>query len=401
MNLAKDFVRSDTHPWISFRLDLRKAPRELWMLLGEARSKCEHLGRFPVTPETRLALHQLTLLRGAIATTAIEGNTLTEQEVLDHRSGKRRLPASRLYQAQEVENIVKACNEVVSWVEAASLPPLDSQLIRHFQGLVLSELDLEPGVVPGAFRSDRRVVGNYRAPAPQDVELLMSQLCDWIGGSEFTPSDPRDQLPFAILKAVIGHLYLEWIHPFADGNGRTGRLLEFYIMLSSGIPSSAAHVLSNHYNATRAEYYRQLDSARGSNEAVIGFVLYALEGFVDGLRDQLEHLWSQALHLLWRRYLDDEFRGEKSETVQRQKRLLIDLAEVDEPVPREKLRHITPEVAEAYAAYTQKAVTRDLNALLNRGLVRLDGTGYRANIEILYLSLPAQIDPPIDFPEAT
>lgn len=56
---------------------------------------------------------------------------------------------------------------------------------------------------------------------------------------------------YAIFKAVVAHLYLAWIHPVGDGNGRTARLVEFQILLSSGVPSPAAHLLSNHYNQTR------------------------------------------------------------------------------------------------------------------------------------------------------
>jgi hypothetical protein len=69
---------------------------------------------------------------------------------------------------------------------------------------------------------------------------------------------------YAILKAMVAHLYLAWTHPFGDGNGRTARLIEFHILLSAGVPSPAAHLFSNHYNQTRAEYYRQLDRASKS-----------------------------------------------------------------------------------------------------------------------------------------
>lgn len=64
----------------------------------------------------------------------------------------------------------------------------------------------------------------------------------------------------AILKAIAAHLYLAWIHPF-DGNGRTARLMELRLLLAAGVTTPATHLLSNHYNLTRGEYYRQLDAA--------------------------------------------------------------------------------------------------------------------------------------------
>jgi Fic family protein len=88
---------------------------------------------------------------------------------------------------------------------------------------------------------------------------------------------------YAILKAVVAHLYLAWIHPFGDGNGRTARLVEFQILLSSGVPSPAAHLLSNHYNQTRSEYYRQLDRASKSGGELAPFIEYGARGFVAGL----------------------------------------------------------------------------------------------------------------------
>ena len=86
-----------THPWISFKINMTRAKPTFWMLLGEAASKCEHIAGVPLQPETAKRLHQLYLAKGAAATTAIEGNTLTEEEVLQHIEGKLELPASKEY----------------------------------------------------------------------------------------------------------------------------------------------------------------------------------------------------------------------------------------------------------------------------------------------------------------
>jgi hypothetical protein len=97
-----------THSWITFHIDLRHAGPSLWMLLGEAASKCEHIAGVPLRPSVAQSLHQLYLAKGALATTAIEGNTLTEKEVLAHLQGKLKLPPSKEYLAREVDNIVAA-----------------------------------------------------------------------------------------------------------------------------------------------------------------------------------------------------------------------------------------------------------------------------------------------------
>ena len=71
----------ETHPWITFRLDLNKINYRGWMLLGEAQSKCEHLSGVPLVPGAAERLNELYLAKGVLATTAIEGNTLTEEQV--------------------------------------------------------------------------------------------------------------------------------------------------------------------------------------------------------------------------------------------------------------------------------------------------------------------------------
>ena len=68
-----------THPWLEFETDLRAPPVGAWMLLGEARSKCEHVAAVPLQPATARRLHSVYLAKGVRATTAIAG-LLTQAE---------------------------------------------------------------------------------------------------------------------------------------------------------------------------------------------------------------------------------------------------------------------------------------------------------------------------------
>jgi Fic family protein len=79
------------------------------------------------------------------------------------------------------------------------------------------------------------VVGNYRAAPAEDCKYLLDRLVDWLNGPTFVHADPEIQFALILAKAVYAHLYLAWIHPFGDGNGRTARLLEFVILASSGL----------------------------------------------------------------------------------------------------------------------------------------------------------------------
>src|SRR5262249_55582331 len=137
--------------------------------------------------------------------------------------------------------------------------PLTVEKIKHYNRLILDGLELQEGVEPGEIRTHSVVVGNYRGAPAADCEQLLSQLCRWLNSDDFRSDDDAQlRAPLAIVKAAVAHLYLAWIHPFGDGNGRTARLLELQILLSSGFAMPTTQLLSNHYNATRGEYYRQL-----------------------------------------------------------------------------------------------------------------------------------------------
>src|SRR5215210_2349256 len=101
-----------SHPWITFKLDLRRVPWDLWMLFGEAGSKTDHLATALLRPEVADEMNRVYLAKGAHATTAIEGNTLSEDEVLEIVEGGDPVPRSQSYLVQEVRNIVGAYNRI-------------------------------------------------------------------------------------------------------------------------------------------------------------------------------------------------------------------------------------------------------------------------------------------------
>lgn len=379
-----------SHPWLTFRLDLREAPYDLWLLLGEARSKIQHLGESLLAPETGEQLRQLYLAKGVHATTAIEGNTLSEEEVIAHLAGRLRLPPSQAYRAREIDNIVTTYNHIATELSGAGSRDLSAEKIKQYNRLILDGLAVEEGVIPGERAAKRPVVARYLAPPREDCDFLLGRLCEWLNSRDFNPPDEEMAIPYAIVKAVIAHLYLAWIHYFGDGNGRTARCVELQILFATGqVPSPAAHLLSNHYNTTRDEYYRQLDAAsRQHGGSPIAFLMYAIRGLVDGLRQQLSTIWFQLRNDRWEQYVYQQFGDAKTPPHLRQRQLVLDLSKQPEPVPRAKLRDLSPKVALSYADRGEKTLTRDLNALLRRDLIIITKTGYRSRREKILALLP-------------
>ena len=322
-----------------------------------------------------------------MATTAIEGNTLTETEVLQHLEGKLHLPRSKEYLTQEIDNIVKACNRI-----SEALRQGDAQLqparICEFNRWVLDKLPPEDKEVPGELREYSVLVGKvYRGSPAEDCGYLLERLCTWLAGEDFQPSSGMT-LVYGLIKAVVAHLYFAWIHPFGNGNGRTARLIEFQILLTAGVPTPAAHLLSNHYNLTRTEYYRQLDQASKSGGKILPFIEYAVQGFVDGLREQLKVIRKQQWDVTWENYVHDLYREKSGPTETRQRWLALDLGEINEPVAVGKIGELTPRLAKAYATKTPKTLQRDLIDLESMGLIERNSGTVRARREIILAFLP-------------
>lgn len=382
-----------SHPWINFKLSLGDASSTFWILAGEARSKCEHIASVPLRPSTAKKLHSVYLVKGIRATVAIEGNTLSEAQVQQRIEGSLTLPRSQEYLGKEVDNIIAAVNQIGQQVGAGKPPELTVQLIKSFNRLILKDLELGEDVVPGEIRKVPFGVAHYKGAPAAECEYLLERLCDWLKGPDFESPDEDRKVITAIVKAIIAHLYLEWIHPFGDGNGRTGRLLEFLILVSSGVPSPAAHLLSNHYNLTRTEYYRQLDRSSKSGGNPLPFIEYALRGFVDGLRTQLLDIRNQQWNIAWQNFIHDKFQGRTSPSDVRRRHLVLDISRQEGPTPYAQLTQLSPRLAAAYAARKPRTLDRDLVMLIEMGFIDIIDAGYRAKKERILAFLPFRYDP--------
>jgi Fic family protein len=379
----------DTHPWLTFEVDLRKAPFDLWLALGEAQSKCEHIAGVPLSPEDSESLHAVYLAKGVWATTAIEGNTLSEEEVRQRIDGKLPLPPSREYLGQEVDNIVAACNQIFASAVDSDSTDITVEAIRQYNRMVLTGLQVEPEVDPGRFRHHSVGVANYRGAPAEECPQLLQRLCEWLNGPGFVPGGPNP-IAFGILRAILAHLYLVWIHPFADGNGRTARLLEVQILVGVGVPSPAAHLLSNHYNLTRQEYYKQLDYASRSGGNVVPFIEYAVKGLVAGLRDQVERIRYSQWDVSWRQHIYTVFGSNPTEADKRRRDLLVELSARYEPVPFQRLRDLSVPVARSYIGVSDRTLYRDLDLLETRGLIVRGPDGVMPKRETILAFLPAR-----------
>lgn len=90
-----------------------------------------------------------------------------------------------------------------------------------------------------------------------------------------------------VLSSAILHYRFEHIHPFADGNGRTGRALALWELYRRGFDSHHIFSVDEYYWEDRPGYYAALDSVRIAGEDLSGWLEYCAEG----LRQTLERVW--------------------------------------------------------------------------------------------------------------
>ena len=374
-----------THPWINFQCDMSRFGHQIWMLLGEARSKCEHIAGIPLEPAVARELHRVYMVKGVLASSAIEGNTLSEEQARQYLDGELELPPSQQYLGQEVDNVVEATNLISELILTSEATDISVEDIKEYNRIVLSGLELPPEVRPGEIRDYPVTVSRYPGAPPEDCEYLLERMCEWLNSPELCPAND-DRAVYGLLRAILAHLYLAWIHPFGDGNGRTARLIEFQTLVAAGLPSPTAHLLSNHYNLTRHEYYRQLDHSSRSGGEIAPFIEYALRGFVDGLKDQLLWIRAQQLTIYWRDYIHNAFKNKESAVDRRRRHLALDLT--SEPTPLGNVREVSPRVANDYAKKSQKTLRRDLTILEGMGLVKVNDGAVRSNMDLILAFLP-------------
>ncbi|MDR2012487.1 MAG: Fic family protein [Rhodanobacter sp.] len=226
----------------------------------------EQIGRLNANPgfERNLHLRRINRIRTIVGSLAIEGNTLTEEQMTAILDGKTVLAPPR--EVQEARNALAAYDKLPDWNGLR-----ESDLFAAHRMMMWGLLDH-----PGSYRSGGVGVmaGSeviHMAPPARQVPRLMEQLFGWLRGTTEHP----------LIASSVFHYEFEFIHPFSDGNGRMGRLWQT-LLVSQWKPVFAWLPVESLVHRHQAGYYRALQESTTATDCA-PFIRFMLERIRDAV----------------------------------------------------------------------------------------------------------------------
>ena len=220
----------------------------------------EQLGRLSVLDDNNLRLRRINRIRTIQGSLAIEGNTLSVDAITELLDGKPVIAPPR--EIQEARNAIKAYDQFEQWQ-----PENGEHLLAAHQllmaGLINDAGHYRSGNV-GVMKGKSVV---HMAPPSHRVRPLMADLLEWIKTTEQHP----------LIVSSVFHYEFEFIHPFADGNGRMGRLWQTLI-LSQWNPLLAQLPVESMVHKNQSDYYQAIRHSTQNTDSApfIEFMLSAI-----------------------------------------------------------------------------------------------------------------------------
>ena len=227
---------------------------------------CELLGRMSVLQSPQeLLLRRINRIKTVHGSLAIEGNTLSEEQISAIVQGKK--VAAPLREIQEVRNALKAYEQLGKW------DPLKESDLLHAHGI------LTQGLLDDSGRYRSKGVGImggrnliHMAPPSSRVPGLMKDLFNWLRRADEHP----------LIAGSVFHYEFEFIHPFADGNGRMGRLWQTLI-LTQWNPLFADIPLESMIHSNQQGYYTALNQSTDQADCA-PFIEFILENIMSAIK---------------------------------------------------------------------------------------------------------------------
>lgn len=268
----------------------------------------------PILKKLISAHRALALLNGicdSIPNQAVLVHTLALQEAKDSSEIENIITThADIYTAManpELSQIKPATKEVLHYVDAIMR---GCQIYRQKGILSLNCIEEIQATIEGNNAGLRKLPGTalvnditneivYEPPMPNELPELMDNFLQYFNDDSLWEADP-------LVKMAILHFQFESIHPFYDGNGRTGRILNILYLLHERLLNYPVLYLSRYINVNKGLYYQYLQSVRTSRSAEKWekYILFMLEGVIrtaeqtHGVVIRLRDMMSRYKHMI-------------------------------------------------------------------------------------------------------
>lgn len=212
------------------------------------------------------------IAKEATQSSRIEGTqTNIQQAVMPEES----VPLDQRDDWAEIQNYISAMNLAIPRMQNL---PLSSRLIREIHA------ELMKGVrgknkQPGEFRTSQNWIGGTNINDAVFVPPPFAKIPELMSDIEMFIHNPKTLLP-DLLKIALIHYQFETIHPFNDGNGRTGRLLITLYLVSKGLLKRPVLYMSDYLERHRNSYYTSITKVRTEND-ITQWILFFLQGIIE------------------------------------------------------------------------------------------------------------------------
>lgn len=232
-------------------------------------------------------LRRVSRIKSIHSSLAIENNTLSIEQVTDVINGKRVLAPQK-----DIEEVHNAFN---AYEKLSEINPYSIDDLLKIHGILMNGLVKEAGRLRsgqvGVYNQDGKVV--HLAPPADFVPQQLGQLFDWVKNSNAN----------MLIKSSVFHYEFEFIHPFNDGNGRTGRLWQT-ALLASWKPIFAWIPIESIIKDNQEDYYNAitLSTSQGKSNIFIEFMLdvinKAIKDIITDTRNHYNHINNQITELM-------------------------------------------------------------------------------------------------------
>ncbi len=364
---------------VHFNISVSNEHPEIVTLVAQCKAMASVINNIPITPSRQNKIDRLNILRAVRGTTGIEGAQLTEDEVrqiMEASHNKPVLPPSRRREEQEARNAEQLMVHVAKLMNQHPNTCLTEELVCKLHKITTKDIDYSHNT-PGKYRTHAVICGNYVPPTEADkVNRLMTDFVRWFAQGAPLKWDP-------IIRAIVAHFYIVSIHPFGDGNGRTSRAVESFLLYKAGINARGFYSLANFYYKNREEYVRQLNGARFETDGnLTPFLLFALRGLHHELQEVHQEVLSEVREISFRDYARERLQ-EKLATKAGERMLAFLIRLGHESIPIKDIKSGRHPIAHFYTNLTPKTLARDINYLQNEELIIKENGMIKANMRIM------------------